>query len=194
VKKPAQIILGIIVALILGSGIGVGSAVWAYESLGKSHLKNGPWTTDLAKGSEKADAYSRTYMAVHALLGLTQAETIYYVASTDDNGQSLSGDGVYRVEGKAPEARWWSITVYGSDDFLIPNEYNRYSYSGNNVTYDSNGNFMFSVSKVQKPGDWLPIGDQKKFILELRLYNPGDSIRKNPGIVELPRIIREDNK
>jgi hypothetical protein len=193
-NKPVKIILGILVALILGSGIGIGSAVLAYESVGQSHLKNGAWSTDLAKGSDKDDAYSRTHAAVHALLGLTQAEVIYYVAATDDSGKPLSGDGVYRVEGKAPEARWWSITAYGSDDYLIPNEYNRYSYSGNNVTYDSNGKFTFYISKAQKPGAWLPTGDQKKFILELRLYNPGDSVRMNPGTVELPHIIREETK
>ncbi len=194
-KKPVKIILGVLIALILGSGIGFGSAVWAFEGGANSGgVINGPWRTNLAAGSQQADLYTRTWIAVHGLLALNQSETIYYSAYTDDSGQLLSGDSVYRIEGKAPDARWWSITLYGTDDFLVPNDLNRYSYSGNSVTYDQNGKFTIYIAKTQKPGDWLPLGDQKRFALSLRLYNPGESIRKNPATVELPLIIREVGK
>jgi hypothetical protein len=193
--KPIRVILGILVALILGSGIGVGSAVLAYEVGGDIRdAANGPWRTNLGAGSEHADMYTRCWVAVHELLALRQDETIYYSASVDDGGQPLSGDNIYRIEGKAPDARWWSITAYGADDFLIPNDLNRYSYSGNNLSFDSSGKFVIFCSKTQHAGTWLPLGEQKKFTLFMRLYNPGDSIRKNPATVELPHITREVGK
>ena len=194
-KRPVKIVLGVLVALILGGVIGIGSAVLAFEQgASAGNVINGPWRTNLAVGSQQADLYTRAWVAVHGLLALNQSETIYYHAYSDDNNQLLSGDSVYRIEGKAPDARWWSITLYGEDDFLIPNELNRYSYSGNSVTYDRDGKFTIYISKAQQPGDWLPMGDQKKFSLSLRLYNPGEFMRKNPTAVELPHIIREVSK
>ena len=194
-KKPVQIVLGILVALVLGSAIGIGSAIFVFEGgVNASGISNGAWRTNLAAGSQDADPYTRAWIAVHGLLALNRSETIYYSAYTDDSGQLFNGDYVYRIEGKAPDARWWSITLYGADDFLIPNDLNRYSYGGNSVTYDKDGKFTIYVSKAQKPGDWLPLGDQKKFALSLRLYNPGESVRKNPATVELPHITREVGK
>ena len=194
-KKPAKIILGILAAIVLGTAIGIGSAPVATKIVYNiGTVKNGPWRTNPTAGSRQANIYMRAAVAFSALFAFNQSETIYYSAMGDDSGQRFSGDNVYRIEGKAPEARWWSITAYGADNFLIPNEQNRYSYSGNNVTYDQNGKFTIYVSKTRKPGNWLPLGDRKKFTLTLRLYNPGEAILKSPATVELPHIIKEEGK
>ncbi len=194
-KKPVKIIIAVLVALVLGSAIGVGTAVYAYDPVTSlQSVKDGPWDTNLASGSEQANPYNRAAVAVHGLLALDRSETIYYSAYTDDSGKQLDGNLDYRIEGKAPDARWWSITVYGADEFLIPNELNRYSCNANNVTYDSNGKFVAYVSKTQKQGLWLPLGDQKRFVLALRLYNPGQSVSTSPATVELPHIIQEVSK
>lgn len=194
-KRPLKIVLAVLVALILGGGIGVGSAIAAYENLMSAQsVTNGVWQTNLDVGSSEANPYVRAWVAVHGLLALNQSETIYCNAYTDESGKPFDGDSVYRIEGKAPDARWWSITVYGEDDFLIPNPLNRYSYSGNTVTYDKDGKFTIYLSRSEKPGDWIPLGDQKKFNMSLRLYNPGESIRKNFAVCDLPRVIREESK
>jgi hypothetical protein len=194
-KKPVKIIIAVLIALVVGSGIGFGSAVYAYDAITRLQtVKDGPWQTNLASGSEQANPYNRADTAVHGLLALNQSETIYYVANTDDSGRQLNGNLDYRIEGKAPDARWWSITVYGADDYLIANELNRYSCNAKNVTCDSNGKFVVYISKTQKQGLWLPLGDQKKFVLQLRLYNPGQSVRSSPSTVELPHIFQEASK
>jgi len=194
-KKPLKIVLGVLAALVLGSAIGIGSAVYIMEQGGNAGgIMNGPWRTNLAVGSNQADPYTRAWVAVHGLLALNSSETIYLHAYNDSSGQLFNGDNVYRIEGKAPDARWWSITLYGADDFLITNEISRYSYGSNTVTFDKDGKFTIYISKTQKPGDWLPLGDQKTFSLSLRLYNPGESVRKNPATVELPRIVKEGSK
>ena len=194
-KKPVKIIIAVLVALVLGTGIGVGTAVYGYDAVASVRsITNGPWQTNLTYGSEEAGPYIRAATAVHGLLALKQSETIYYFANSDDKGQPLSSDFDYRIEGKTPDARWWSITIYGADEFLIPNELNRYSCNANNVPYDSSGQFSVYISKTPKPGVWVPLGDQKKFLLTLRLYNPGQTVRNGPGTVELPHIIREVSK
>jgi hypothetical protein len=179
-KKVFKILIAALIAIVLGSAIGS-----AYS------IKNGPWQTSLAVGSEDANLYTRASVAVHALLALKQSETVYYTAYKDDNGDPLNGNYVYRIEGKNPDARWWSITIYGADDFLIPNELNRYSYNMNNVTYNADGVYTIYLSRTQRSGNWLPLGNQNKFSLSLRLYNPGSTVLSNPATVELPHIIKE---
>jgi len=191
-KKPVKITITVLIILILGSILGVGSAFLSYDwAVNFYNIKNGPWQTNLAIGSGTANPYLRAAVAVHGLLALQQSETIYYSAYTDDDGKLLNADNVYRIEGRAPDSRWWSITVYGEDDFLIPNELNRYSYGSNSVSYNSDGKFTIILSKSHRDGNWLPLGNTKRFSLSLRLYNPGESIRRNPANVELPKIIRE---
>lgn len=191
-KKPVKIILGIMTALVLGTALGAGAVILAFENgASAAGVVNGPWHTSLAVGSQQADPYVRAWVAVHCLLGLPKEETLYYKAYTDDSGQLFSGDNVYRIEGRAPDARWWSITVYGDDDFLIPNELNRYSFSNSTVTLDRDGKFTIYLAREKKAGNWLPLGDQKRFNLTLRLYNPGDTLSRNPATAKLPSIVRE---
>ena len=194
-NKTAKIIAGILIALIVGSAIGIGSAFAAVDAMAnRFSIHNGPWQASLAAGSPQADPYTRASIAMHYLLALNQFEVIYYNAYKDDNGDPLQADCTYRIEGKTLDTRWWSITAYGADDFLIPNELNRYSYNMDNVKYDADNNFVIYLSKTPKTDDWLPLGDQKTFSLSLRLYNPGQLIRDNPAIVELPHIIKEGCK
>ncbi|MGD0354079.1 MAG: DUF1214 domain-containing protein [Dehalococcoidia bacterium] len=194
-NKTAKIIAGILIALIVGSSIGIGSAFAAVDVMAnRFSIHNGPWQASLAAGSPQADPYTRASIAMHYLLALNQFEVIYYNAYKDDNGDPLQADCTYRIEGKTLDTRWWSITAYGADDFLIPNELNRYSYNMDNVKYDADNNFVIYLSKTPKTDDWLPLGDQKTFSLSLRLYNPGQLIRDHPDIVELPHIIMEGCK
>ena len=111
-KKPAQIILGILAVIVLGTAIGIGSAAVAMKMVYNiGTVKNGPWRTNLTAGSRQANMYTRAAIALFGLFALNQSETIYYSARADDSGQRFSGDHIYRIEGKAPEARWWSITA-----------------------------------------------------------------------------------
>ncbi len=158
-----------------------------------STVKIGPWGTSLAAGSASANPYLRAWIARHALLALRKEETIYFSAYTDDEGEPLRGDCDYRIEGRAPDARWWSITVYGEDDFLIPNEQGRYSWGSTEIALDEEGRFTIQLSRTPKPGNWLPTGEAKRMCLSLRLYNPGPAYYRRETLreVELPRIVRE---
>lgn len=193
-KRPVKIVLLVLSILILGVGLGIGSAVLGFDAVALAGgVNNGAWQTNLAIGSQKADPYLRAAIAVHGLLALGQSETIYYTALRDSDGMPLNADCTYRIEGKAPDARWWSVTAYGADGFLIPNA-EHYSYNMNTLTPDSNGIYTIYVSKTQHPGAWLSLGDQPGFSLSLRLYNPGQSVLSNPRTVELPRVIKESCK
>ncbi len=191
IRRISRYLLVVVVALALG----VGSALLGLGFMTeKDSIRNGAWYTGLIYGSEQAGMYTRAAVAIMALFALDRSEVIYYTADTDDAGQLLQSSCDYRIEGSDldPYASWWSITVYGGDNFLIPNEQNRYSYTNKNIEYDADGNFTIFLSSTPQTGNWLPTGNQNRIILMLRMYNPAPSVCENLDTIELPRITEEE--
>jgi hypothetical protein len=136
--------------LTLAAGIALGlAATWATVIRGTmgGDVSAGPWRTSLDVGSSQGGPYLRAQIAVHGLLALSREETMYYTAADDSDGRPLDGHCVYRIEGRDPPTRWWSITAYGADDFLIPNPDDRYSVSMNSVARAADGTFAVTLSK-----------------------------------------------
>lgn len=177
--------------VVLGVALGALSAWYVLDGGGNgAAVANGPWGTNLAIGERATTPHTRAWVALHGLLALNRSETVYYTAFRDSDGETLNGNCVYRIEGSDPDARWWSITAYAGDDFLIPNEAGRYSISKNSVVRDADGRFHATVSRGPAAGNWIPSG-AGEFSLTLRLYNPGGSILEAPATAPLPVIIRE---
>lgn len=190
-RAAARIGLAAAAALALG----LGSAWWAIRSgLSGGEVRNGPWRTSLVTGSAGAGIYTRARVAIGGLLALAPSETIYWNAEADAEGSALEARCDYRVEGEELGARWWSVTAYGSDHFLIPNDAGRYSYSQTTLAREAGGGFVIRVSTEPRPGNWLPsgrAGDEGRFALTLRLYNPEQAVYEHPESVALPHILRE---
>jgi hypothetical protein len=174
--------------LTVGTALGL-AATWA--TVIRSHksggVSNGPWHTSLYAGSSEGSPYLRAYIAVHGLLALGREETIYYTAARDSEGQALDRNCSYQVEGRDLPARWWSITAYGADDFLIPNPADRYSVSMNSVARRADGTFSVTLSNKQAEGAWIPVTGGH-FDLTIRLYNPQAAVAADPGHSTLPAI------
>lgn len=191
IRRISRYLLVVVVALVLG----VGSALLGLGFMTeKDSIRNGEWYTGLTYGSEQAGMYTRAAVAIMALFALDRSEVIYYTADTDDAGQLMQSSCDYRIEGSSldPYASWWSITVYGGDNFLIPNEQDCYSYTNKNIEHDADGNFTIFLSSTPRTGNWLPTGNQNKIILMLRMYNPAPSVCENLDTIELPDITKEE--
>jgi hypothetical protein len=155
-------------------------------------ILNGPWSTSLTFGSKTTGVYEKAIVATIGLFALNKTETVYYSAFTDSKGETLNSKYSYRIEGENIDTRWWSLTVYGEDSFLIPNKYKLYSYSMNNIKRESDGRYIIYLSKKQQKENWLPSGDNEQNLsLTLRLYNPSPAVYENLETIRLPRIIKE---
>ena len=119
-------------------------------------VSDGPWRTSLSIGSAQSDPVTRASVAVHGLLALNRRETIYYTAETDQDGQTLDGRCRYAIAGRDPDTRWWSVTAYGADDYLIPNPANRYSVSMTTVSRAKDGTFAIAVGGADAGANWIP--------------------------------------
>jgi hypothetical protein len=178
-------------AIVVAMLLGLGSAWWAI-ACNLPSIQNGAWHYDPLVGSVAADPYLRAQVAKVALLALNNSEALYFFASTDDDGNPLRCDRTYRIEGRDFDCRWWSITAYAEDDFLIPNDSERYSYNMTNLEREPDGGYPVALARSPRPGNWIPTGDGETFGLALRIYNPAPPLRDHPAAIALPRIVREE--
>jgi hypothetical protein len=185
-------LLTLFIALFLGGG----SAVFIFSNpdlVNIGIITNGPWRTSLTYGSRDSNIYEKAVVAKTGLFALNKSETLYFTAFHDDAGRPLNAGYNYRIEGRTMETRWWSVTVYGEDSFLIPNKQKRYAYTKNSVNCEADGSYIIRLSRNFREGNWLNTGkDRKRFSLTLRLYNPSPNLYENLRAIRLPRIIREE--
>ncbi|MFP4003932.1 MAG: DUF1214 domain-containing protein [Alphaproteobacteria bacterium] len=183
-----KLVLSVAIAIVIGGG----SALLFAERIFQSRMiENGPWRTSLLAGSPQADLYTRAAVAQSGLLALNNSEAIYFIATTDNEGEPLRGRCNYVVTGGSLPARWWSVTAYGSDYFLIENAKNRFSFTGRELLGTGGGRFALSVSALRKPEPWLPAGERGRFSLLLRLYDPEPAVVERPASAPLPAIEEE---
>ncbi|MBL6938796.1 MAG: DUF1214 domain-containing protein [Alphaproteobacteria bacterium] len=182
--------LKILGVLVIGVVLGL-AATWATVIRGGwgGAVSDGPWKTSLTVGSSEGGMYQRASVAVHGLLALNRSETIYYTANTDSAGEPLRADAhcPYRIDGRDLPARWWSITAYGADDYLIPNAAGRYSVTKNSVIQRNRDSFVANVSVDPSPENWIPV-TKGPFSLSIRLYNPDPKVAADPAHIALPTI------
>ena len=178
----------IVVTLVVGTLLGL-ALTWFFviRSPFAGGASDGPWRTNLLIGSSGGDMATRASVAVHGLFALNRSETIYYSAASDSDGNKLKGNCTYLLSGRDPPTRWWSITAYGADDYLIPNPGKHYSVSKNSVQRGADGTFEATLSRAAAARNWIALGNGR-FSLTLRLYNPAPQVAKDPGHVALPTI------
>lgn len=168
----------ILLAAVTGVILGLLLTFWAVRGGGMGgDTQIGPWSTSTAIGSAEAGPRLRAVVALRGLLALTAREAIYLTATTDSAGRPLDGGCTYRVAGAAPAARWWSITAYGADNYLIATPAARYSVG-------SAGNA--AIDTTVGPDGRITMLKGRPFDLTLRAYNPEPSLLSG----EMPVITR----
>ena len=179
-------------AVLTGALLGLGATVLFLQREGMGgDIASGPWHTSMVTGSSNADPWTRALVARRGLLALAPEETLYYTATTDSEGKRLNGNCRYRLDGRDPGARWWSITAYGADNYLIPNPQKRYSFSKTTVARAADRSWSIAVSAEETEGNWLPVRMGEDFELTVRFYNPETDVYSEPGAVALPKIVQE---
>ena len=171
--------------------LGLGSAWWVLKKAPwmNTTVEVGAWKTNLLAGSQDADIYTRAIVAFNGLLALDRSETMYFIANRDETGAPLHSRCTYRVEGRTPQARWWSITAYADDLFLFDAPQGRFSLNGTTARLDGQGSFALTTGPKEQAGThWLPTPGDRGLVLTLRLYNPEQALQAAPGSLVAPRI------
>ena len=113
-------------------------------------------------------------------------EVVYFMGNTDEGGEQLNGDKVYKVRFSSnalPDDKvhaFWSMTMLSFPEYkVIPNHLSKFNI--NNLTpleYAEDGSLtLFFASELPDgvhEGNWLPSPEGQPFIVNTRLYVPKD--------------------
>lgn len=183
--KKSAVILLILISLLIGWGIAYYRIHhWTNKD---ATIVNGAWQGDnLAQVGKSPLLTARS--AVATLYALNPSEVIYLVAQQDSKGEELNAENDYVIKGIPLDARYWSITLYGEDFFLVPNEVDKFSYNLDNVKYETDSSFIINISSLKKEHNWLPSRKSGRFYLTIRMYHPQQHVYKDIESVQLPTI------
>ncbi len=67
---------------------------------------------------------------------------------------------------------WWSLAVYDTGGELIDNDFRRYALTGDTIVRGANGGYVVRLAKDARPGNWMPVGTDGRFVVMLRAYQP----------------------
>jgi hypothetical protein len=155
--------------------------------------RNGSWVFDPAVGSAASSATLRAAVSLLLLLALSADEAVYFAAFHDARGAPLRCDRAYRLSVGRMPARWWSVTAYGWDSYLMAPAGEEESYSVNSASaaLDARGLAEIALARARPPSarNWIALGAKDApFNLVLRLYHPDAGALERFEALELPRI------
>jgi hypothetical protein len=167
-------------AIIVGIVLGAVSA-WATLQVGGNSFgeRYGAWTHNRAAGSTSADLYTRAIIAKEGLLALSAREALYFNLAEDPDERPLNEGCIYELSGRGLDARWWSVTLYADDGFLVQNNDVAYSIDASRVRLDRTGTWRARIAPVRgNAAYWLSSrAARRDFSLTLRVYNPHRDFR-----------------
>lgn len=122
----------------------------------------------------------RALVALIALGANLNADASYPNCQLDADGNKLNGTKNYTLhfdKGQTPPANaFWSLTIYGADDFLVDNPIHRYALGDRSaLKYNDDGSLDIYIQNEAPPtsqeANWLP-APKGAFTLTMRIYWP----------------------
>ena len=151
---------------------------WAVPTLAR--VANG-WSMNTNTMGVYGNYYLKRAIVAQVGLGANLPEdAIYPLNLGDETGKPLDGANKYVLhfnKGEAPPvSAFWSVTLYDSDGFQIPNALDRFAVSSwMPFKYNSDGSldlyFQNESPGLDKEANWLP-APKGPFNLTMRLYAP----------------------
>jgi hypothetical protein len=187
-RQLIDIAIAVAIATVLGF-----STAWIAVEHGRifGAVTVGAWTAWPGAGGPDADPYSVALLARTGELPLGAGEGLPFTATTDDEGEPLSGGCDYLVSGQTPPARLWTLTAYDAEGRLMRNAAQRAGFHSREILRKPDGTFAIAISPDVEPGNWLPITRVGGIQLVLRLYDTPLTTATEFVSLEMPRIEKE---
>ncbi len=158
--------------------------LWLKEGIlaGDMKLVNG-WVFTTETGTYGTNYIQRALITAIGLGANRPQDAVYPTSEGPSMLRSYTGEKKYVMhfpKGHLPPAEgFWSLTMYDSDYFFVPNPLNRYSISARqDLKPNADGSVDLYIQNespgAEKESNWLP-APKDKFILMLRLYWPKET-------------------
>jgi hypothetical protein len=163
--------------IFLGLVIGLGSAMQALNGTGLQAVKSGNgWQAWRLSSNDRFLPYSLGHFLNNGELPPPKS-AFYYVRSTDDDGNALRGDCVFKVEGPALASRWWSLSA-GVERAAV--------LSAGEAVLDSKSNLKVIISRHPQPGNWIVPSGNGRYTLTYILSEPTRAT--DTTVLQLPYV------
>lgn len=139
------------------------------------------WMVTMKTGAYGTDYIQRALVTAIGLGANLPQDAIYPTSTTDADGKPYDGASkkyiMHFAKGQMPPVNgFWSLTMYNSHYFFVPNPLNRYTLSQRNKFVTNPDGSVDLYIQAESPGEakepnWLP-APKADFILMLRLYWP----------------------
>lgn len=161
------------------------------ERVGFGALVAGPWIAWPRTGAMDADPYSRAVIAQTGELPLGLGEGLAFRADSDSAGRPLDRRCRYRLTGRTPQSRLWTLTPHDPSGGLLANAADRMGFTSMELLRDEAGVAQIVIGPDPMPGNWLPMTGSGPFVLVLRLYDtPVSASAAGSDATALPRVER----
>ncbi len=164
----------ILYVLALALGLGVFSANWVTLNFdGMDRLAFGPWVAHPLSGTPDADPYARARTARTGRLALGAGEGTVFWAEMDSAGEPLSGQCDYRINGRMPQARLWTLRLTDPAGQPLPavNGIADEGLHSRALLHQQDGTFVVTLSASIAPGNWLRLDHDGPVALAASLYD-----------------------
>lgn len=176
----------LLVVVPLGLFLGLQTAWLAARSeTPLSSISYGPWRAAPVAGTSRDDPYSRAALARTGELPLGSGEGLAMTAIRDSEGGRLVGRCGYRIEGRTPPARLWTLTVEKRANGAL-----RAALPNSSILRREDGSFVLTVSNDPSPGNWVKSPDRGPLRFVLRLYDTTARTTTAISSVSMPSIER----
>lgn len=173
VDKVFRVPFLIAVALTIAFGGGILSAMWALQaSAGFGAIRLGAWQAFPEAQTASADPYARSHRAKAGRLLYGSAEGLVFTATEDEQGRRLNANCAYRLHGRTPTARTWTLYAANAAGRPLPAaESLPSSFNARTVLRHQDGSFDIVIATGPRPGNWLALPQTGPFSLVLTLLD-----------------------
>lgn len=165
--------IDLVIVLVLGLGLG-GALSWATirtdQGIGAASV--GQWTAWPSSGRPDSDPYTKARVAAGGEIPLGAAEGLAFVIREDETDRKLRPQCSYRLQGKTPPARLWTLTYQRLDDEAVETVATDATVlASNQVIRDQNGVIDIAIGPNLSSGDWLRTSGAGFFVILMRFYD-----------------------
>ena len=158
-------------------------------SVGFGAIEVGGWRAFPAAQTVDADPYAKAHRAKAGRLLYGSAEGLQFTALRDSKGLALTGTCSYRLFGRTPVSRLW--TLYAADGAGVPLSAGPdlpVAKNSQRILRQRDGSFEISISRTAKPGNWLALPDTGAFQLVLTLLDTPAAASTGLSGLEMPVV------
>jgi hypothetical protein len=187
-----RFVLYLLMMISVALGVGFGLSYYALTDgrlFGVAQV--GPWHAWPDVGASSPNPYTRGHLARTAAFELGQAEGLQFTATADSDGEPLTRNCGYLVDGKTPLATFWTLVAVDGAGINIAAPDVAPAMHSNAIARAQDGSIVINVGTRLLSQNWLELTGEGPFKLVLTLYDTA-AFSGFSSDASMPSIIRGD--